>query len=74
MPKPVTKKATLSINYLELSSELDELLAWFESNDFNIDESERKYERAMEIIFQLEAKLSQVENAVEKIKLKFSSA
>ena len=73
MPKKITKITPTVNSYKELSFELDELLTWFESPDFDIDLATTKHQRAMEVITELENIISSVENSIEHIKLKFGS-
>lgn len=65
----VSPKATS--NYQQLRSELDELLAWFESDQLDLDQAVKKYERAMVLIAELEAYLKNAENQVTKLNQKF---
>jgi exodeoxyribonuclease VII small subunit len=54
--------------------ELEEITAWFESSNVDLDQGLAKFERGMELTSQLKTHLSEVENRVEKIKQKFSGA
>ena len=75
MAKRSTESKNYSVaSYKQLSQELEQLLAWFEGPDFDIDQATSQYGRAMEVIASMEANLNQVENTVEQIRLKFSSA
>lgn len=53
--------------------ELEDITAWFESKDANLDEGIAKFERGMELAQQLKSHLASVENRVEKIRQKFSA-
>ncbi|MDZ7785582.1 MAG: exodeoxyribonuclease VII small subunit [Candidatus Saccharibacteria bacterium] len=53
--------------YQQLREELDEVFAELESEDIDIDEAFKKYERGAELIKQLEAKLKAAENKIKKI-------
>ena len=52
--------------------ELEEITAWFESGEVDLDQGLVKFERGMELANKLKEHLAQVENRVEKIKVKFS--
>ena len=47
--------------------ELEEITAWFESADVDLDAGLDKFERGMELATQLKDHLATVENRVEKI-------
>lgn len=53
--------------------ELEEITAWFESSDVDLDQGLAKFERGMELSAQLKDHLSTVENRVEKIKQRFAT-
>lgn len=53
--------------------ELEELTAWFESPDIDLDAGLAKFERGMELAAELKSHLASVENRVEKIRQKFSA-
>ncbi len=53
--------------------ELEELTAWFESSDVDLDAGLAKFERGMELATELKTHLATVENRVEKIRQKFSA-
>ena len=54
-----------------MSDELAELMAWFESEQVNLDEAVNKYGQAMELIDKMQAYLKSAENKVKKISAKF---
>ena len=58
-------------NYQQMSDELAELMAWFESEQVNLDEAVNKYGQAMELIDKMQAYLKSAENKVKKISAKF---
>ena len=62
---------TKEINYRELSAELDTILAQLQTDDFDIDEALKLYERGIEISKQLETYLKSAQNTVSKIKDNF---
>jgi exodeoxyribonuclease VII small subunit len=53
--------------------ELEEITAWFESTDINLDTGLDKFERGMELATALKSHLATVENRVEKIRQRFSA-
>ena len=59
------------INYQELSKELDTILAQLQTDDFDIDEALKLYERGITISKQLETYLKDAENTVTKLKASF---
>jgi exodeoxyribonuclease VII small subunit len=69
MPKPKAAKT-----YQQLSDEFTELVAWFESEDVNLDEAIVKYEQSMELLNQMETYLKTAENKIKKIAAKFNQA
>ena len=56
-----------SIDYKELSAELDEILDKLQSTDLDVDEAVAAYERGMAIAKQLEGYLKTAENKIRKI-------
>lgn len=58
----------LTINYQELSAELDEVVAKLQSEDIDVDAALTLYERGLAITKQLETYLKTAENKVVKIK------
>jgi exodeoxyribonuclease VII small subunit len=53
--------------------ELEEITAWFESTDVDLDAGLAKFERGMELATELKTHLASVENRVEKIRQRFSA-
>lgn len=64
---------TKEINYQELSKELDTILAQLQTDDFDIDEALKLYERGISISKQLESYLKEAENTVTKLKASFDT-
>ena len=60
-------------SYTELKHELDEVLDSLQSDDIDVDDALRSYERGMELVKLLEAKLKTAENKITKLKQKFDS-
>ncbi|HSW37852.1 MAG TPA: exodeoxyribonuclease VII small subunit [Candidatus Saccharimonadales bacterium] len=52
--------------------ELEDLLAWFESDEFDIDQAVENYEKGVRLVKELEEHLKTAENKVTKLKVKFS--
>lgn len=51
--------------------ELEEIVAWFEKDDIDLDEGLKKFERGLELAAQCRERLKSVENKVTEIKAKF---
>ncbi len=66
MPKAQPHKT-----YQQLSDEFSELVAWFESDEVNLDEAILRYEKSMELLNQMEKYLKSAENKIKKIDAKF---
>jgi exodeoxyribonuclease VII small subunit len=54
--------------------ELEDITAWFESGEVDLDQGLVKFERGMELAQQLKSHLATVENRIEKIKQRFAAA
>jgi exodeoxyribonuclease VII small subunit len=52
--------------------QLEELLAWFESEEITVEAALEKYEQALKLSKTLEKQLTDAKNKVEVIKKKFS--
>lgn len=65
MPEP-------KFNFEQALKELESITQWFESSDADLDQGLVKFERGMELAKQLKAHLDDVENRVEKIKMRFN--
>lgn len=53
--------------------ELEDITAWFEAEDVDLDAALPRFERGMELAANLRAHLKTVENKVEKIKQRFDT-
>lgn len=53
--------------YSQMSSELAELIAWFESDQVDLDAAITKYEEVVKLIGQMEKYLKVAENKIKKI-------
>jgi exodeoxyribonuclease VII small subunit len=62
MPKPQPKPT-----YQQLQSELDEVLAALQSEELDVDEAIKHYERGLQLAKQLEAYLKTAENKVRDL-------
>jgi len=68
----VTKpKVKNTKTYRQLSEQLADILAWFESQDIDLDQAVAKYEQATQLLDQMERYLKNAENKVRKINAKF---
>ena len=63
----MTKKKSEAKTYRQLKQELDELTAWFEQDDFEIEQATAKFKEATAIIAELEAKLTETEHDIQQI-------
>jgi exodeoxyribonuclease VII small subunit len=61
-----------SFEFEKALRELEDITAWFESTDVDLDQGLAKFERGMELSTQLKQHLQAVENRVEKIKQRFT--
>ncbi len=59
------------LSYQELETELRQILEWFESDAFDVDEAVKKYERGLQVVRELETYLAQAENTVRELKARF---
>lgn len=57
----------------QLQAELEAIIAWFESDEADIDSAAGKYERGMMIAKQLEKRLQAAENKITKLQKSFSA-
>lgn len=53
-------------------AELEKISEWFETEEIDLDEGLKKFERGLVLATVCKKKLSEVENKVEEIKKKFS--
>lgn len=57
----------------ELQAELEEIIAWFESDEVDIDQAEQQYKRGLEVTKELESKLKEAKNNINKLKQTFDT-
>ena len=53
--------------------ELEEITEWFESENVELDQGLKKFERGVELVAQLRQQLQVAENRVKEIKQKFEA-
>lgn len=51
----------------QLQSQLDELLAWFESDQVDLDQAVTKYQQGTKLIALLQDRLKTAQNTIKKI-------
>ncbi len=61
-------------SYAELKNELDKVLDSLQRDDIDVDDALKSYERGMELVGLLEARLKTAENKIIKLKQKFDKA
>jgi exodeoxyribonuclease VII small subunit len=59
--------------YEQMSSELAELMAWFESESVDLDQALAKYEQSMKLLAEMETYLKTAKNKVNKIRASFGA-
>ena len=55
-------------------AELDRLVAWFEGEDFTLEEATKHYEAAEVLAKRIESRLAELKNEVTVLKKKFDQA
>lgn len=65
------KKFQSPKTYSQMQAELDEILAWFDRENADINEALKRYERAMKLIADMEAYLQLSGNKLKKINSQF---
>ncbi|MCA9348445.1 exodeoxyribonuclease VII small subunit [Candidatus Saccharibacteria bacterium] len=53
---------------VDLQAELDEIIAWFQTGEVNLDEVEQKYQQGLEIAKELKTRIAKIENNIHDIK------
>lgn len=64
---------TKAKTFKQKMTELEALLAWFESDEVNLEEATTKYQQALELGKELEAELNSAKNKIEVLNKKFSA-
>jgi exodeoxyribonuclease VII small subunit len=59
-------------SFAEAFTELEAITEWFETQNVDLDEGVKKFERGLELAKQLKEKLTEVENTVITLKKKFA--
>ena len=54
--------------YQQLKAELEEVLAWFEQDDIDVDMALEKHDQAEKLIAELQKYLDETEQKIKKIK------
>lgn len=62
---------TSKTNISEQLNKLQQSLAWFDSEDFNLDEAIQRYEESSKIADDLKKSLEEIRNKVEILKQNF---
>tara|TARA_Y100000031_G_C8184557_1_gene368271 strand:+ start:385 stop:591 length:207 start_codon:yes stop_codon:yes gene_type:complete len=60
------------IDFAKAFEELEKITEWFETEEVDLDQGLKKFERGLELASVCKKKLSEVENKVSEIKKKFS--
>lgn len=63
----MAKKKT-DIDFAKAFAELEQIAAWFEQGEPDLDEGMKRYERASELAKELKAKLDEAENKIKEMK------
>lgn len=58
----------------ELQQELEAIIAWFESDEADIDKAAEQYERGLKIAEELQKRLNETKNSITKLKQSFADA
>lgn len=65
----MTKNSTIK----QKLAQLDELVAWFEQDDIDIEQSLKKFEQAEKLADEIAGELKTAKNKIEVIKKKFDA-
>ncbi len=68
---PMPNKATVETTYSDLKKAIDQALSMLESEDIDVDQAIKAYERGMKAAKELETYLKSAQNKVTKIKKSF---
>lgn len=74
MSKKIINKNSGDVNLQAQLSELDNLLAWFEQDEFDLEEAMAKYETAMKLVEIIEKRLKTAENNIQVLQKRFDGA
>lgn len=67
------KKDASSLDVSKGFQELEDIAAWFERGETDVDKGLEKFERAMQVADALKKRLTAAENKVKEIKKKYES-
>ncbi len=56
---------------MELQAELESIIAWFESDEVDIDKAEEQYKHGLELADELKKRLEETKNNITKLKQSF---
>ncbi len=59
------------VDFSKAFEELEQITAWFEKGEADLDEGLKKFERGLELAKVCKVKLSEVENKIKELKNKF---
>lgn len=62
-----------NFNIKEKTENLNEIISWFNSDDFDIEKALEKFKEAQKIATDIETELVQLKNEIEIVKKKFDS-
>ena len=65
-------KKTEQFNFADAFKELEGLVEWFETQEVDLEEGLKKFERGLDLAQRCRARLKEVENKVTQIKAKFA--
>ena len=66
--------ATEQAGLNELMSRLDEIVAWFNSGDIDIDQATHKFDEGVKLAEQIKSRLAETDTKINQIKLKLEQA
>ena len=67
------KSMSKKIAFADAFQELEAITEWFETQNVDLDEGVKKFERGLELAAMLKAKLADVEDTVVTLKKKFAA-
>ncbi|HEU0050611.1 MAG TPA: exodeoxyribonuclease VII small subunit [Patescibacteria group bacterium] len=67
-------KKKIEIDFGKGFDELEQIAAWFEKGEPDLDKGIAQFERAMELASVLKSRLREAENRVKEIKMKYDSS
>lgn len=68
----MSSKGKEKFDFGEAYGELEQIVAWFEREDVDLEEGLKKFERGLELAKKCKERLKEVENKVVEIRAKFS--